>query len=133
MMAASQSRKNKNLEDLYKYPWFFGELSEENAKEILVEAKQNDENCSEFSERKTILFLRTGFDDIKKNYFTIAMGYLVQHDDFNGEPRFYFYKDYSVISPMLSCNKNLVMRKNPFSLEELGKVKLQPLGSTQRL
>ena len=122
-MVPSQSRK-KNLEDLYKCPWFFGELSEEKAKEILVEAKQNDKNF----EAKSIIFLRTGFDDIKKNYFTIAMGYLVQHDDFNGEPRFYFYKDYSVISPMLSCNKNLVMRKNPFSLEELGKVKTAASG-----
>ena len=34
-MAVSQSWKDKDLEDLYKYSWFFGELSEENAKEIL--------------------------------------------------------------------------------------------------
>ena len=46
--------KNQNLEDLYKYPWFFGELSEENAKEILEEAKQNDEK----SEAKTIVFFK---------------------------------------------------------------------------
>ena len=55
-MGVSQSwidrNPDKNLEDLYKYPWFFGELSEENAKEILEEAMQNDEK----SEPKTIIF-----------------------------------------------------------------------------
>ena len=128
-MKTSESWKNLKLQDLYKCPWFFGELSEENAKEILVEAKQNDENCSDFSECKTILFLRTGFDDIKENYFTIALGHLVQYDGFNDQPRFYFYEDYSVIiRAMLSCNKNLVMRKNPFSLQELGKVKTAASG-----
>ena len=35
------SWENLNLEDLYKSPWFFGEISEEKAKEILVEAMQN--------------------------------------------------------------------------------------------
>ena len=43
-----------NLEDLFKCPEFFGELSEENAKEILREAFQNDKN----SRRKSILFLK---------------------------------------------------------------------------
>ena len=56
------SQSEKNLEDLYKCPWFFGELSEENAKEILEEAKQNDNN----SESKTIVFLKSRIDDIKK-------------------------------------------------------------------
>ena len=75
-MVPSQSWKNKNLEDLYKYPWFFGELSEENAKEILVEAKRKDTN----SEAKSIIFLRTAFDDIKKIHFNIVLGHLSQHD-----------------------------------------------------
>ena len=47
------SWEDLNLEDLYKSPWFFGELSEEKAKEILVEAMQNDGN----SKAKSILFL----------------------------------------------------------------------------
>ena len=59
---------NKNLADLYKYPWFFGVLSEENAKEILKEAMQNDEK----SEPKTIIFLKTSFDVIKQNHFNIV-------------------------------------------------------------
>jgi hypothetical protein len=112
-MAASQSWNNKNLEDLYKHPWFFGELSEENAKEILVEAKQNDEK----SEAKTILFLKTSFDDIKQNHFTIVLGHLSQHA-LNGQPQFYFHENYPY-----SILQNLVMRKNPFSLQELVKVK----------
>ena len=61
-MEASESWKNINLQDLYKCPWFFGELSEEDVKEILVEAKKNDEN----SDGKIILFSKTVFDEIKK-------------------------------------------------------------------
>ena len=113
MMAASQSRKDKNLEDLYKYPWFFGELSEENAKEVLEEAMQNDEK----SEAKAIVFLKSSFDDIKQNHFTIVYGHLSQHA-LNGQPQFYFYENCPC-----SILQNLVMRKNPFSLQELVQVK----------
>ena len=105
--------KNQNLEDLYKYPWFFGELSEEKAKEILEEAMQNDEK----SEAKTIIFLKTSFDDIKQNHFTIVYGHLSQHA-LNGQPQFYFYENYPC-----SILQDLVMRKNPFSLQELVQVK----------
>ena len=49
------SWEDLNLEDLYKSPWFFGELSEEKAKEILVEAMQNDGNYKS----QSILFLNT--------------------------------------------------------------------------
>ena len=105
---------DKNLEDLYKYPWFFGELSEENAKEILEEAMQNDEK----SEPKTIIFFKTSFDDIKQNHFTIVYGHLSQHA-FNGQPQFYSYEKYPC-----SILQDLVMRKNLFSLEELVKVKI---------
>ena len=56
------SQSEQNLEDLYKCPWFFGELTEENAKEILKEAKQSNNN----SESKTIIFLKSSFDDIKR-------------------------------------------------------------------
>ena len=117
-MTVPQSWKDKNpdksLEDFYKYSWFFGELSEENAKEILEEAKQNDEK----SEAKTIIFLKTSFDDIKQNHFIIVLGHLSQHA-LNGQAQFYFYEKYPY-----SILQNLVMRKNPFSLEELVKVKI---------
>ena len=107
------SQSEKNLEDLYKYPWFFGELSEENAKEILKEAKQSNNS----SQSKTIIFLKSSFDDIKKNHFTIVFGHLSKHDP-NGQPQFYLHENY-----YFSDKDNLVMRKNPFSLEKLAMVK----------
>ena len=120
-MAASQFEKYNTLENLYKCPWFFGELSEENAKEILEEAKQNDEN----SEAKTIIFLKTDFDDIKRHHFIIVLGRLSQHNP-NGQPQFYLYEKFS--SWKYSIFENLVMRKNPFSLEELATVKTATSG-----
>ena len=54
-MATSKPRKYRKLEDLYKCHWFFGQLSEENAKEILIEAMRKNEK----SEAKSILFLKT--------------------------------------------------------------------------
>ena len=136
-MEASESWKNLNLQDLYKCPWFFGELSEEDAKEILVEAKKNDEN----SDGKIILFSK----NIKKNHFTIVSGHLLEHD-INGEPmedggvdatvihgrqhQFYFFEDdwYSAICSVWEPFKNLIIRKNNFSLGELAKVKTATSG-----
>ena len=140
-MEASESWKNINLQDLYKCPWFFGELSEEDVKEILVEAKKNDEN----SDGKIILFSKTVFDEIKKDHFTIVSGHLLEHD-INGEPmedggvdaivihgrqhQFYFFEDdwYTAICSVREPFKNLIMRKYPFSLEELAKVKTATSG-----
>ena len=114
-------KKNNTLEDLYKCPLFFGVLSQENAKEILIEAKQNDEN----SDAKSIIFLKTDFDDIKQHHFTIVLGRLLQHDP-NGQPQFYFHENY--LSWTYSIFENLVMRKNPFSLQELATVKTAASG-----
>ena len=140
-MEASESWKNLNLQDLYKCVRFFGELSEGDAKEILVEAKKNDEN----SEGKIILFSKTVFDEIKKNHFTIVSGHLLEHDN-NGEPmedggvdatvihgwlhQFYFFEDdwYSAICSVWEPFKNLIIRKNNFSLGELAKVKTATSG-----
>ena len=120
-MAVSQSWKDKNLEDLYKYSWFFGVLSEENAKQILEEARQNDENA----EAKSIIFLKTGFNDIKQHHFNIVLGRLSQHNP-NGQPQFYFHENY--LNWTYSIFENLVMRKNRFSLEELAMVKTAASG-----
>ena len=140
-MEASESWKNTNLQDLYKCPWFFGELSKEDAKEILVEAKKNDEH----SDGKIILFSKTVFDDIKKDHFTIVSGHLLEHD-INGEPienggvdatvihgrqhQFYFFEDdwYTAICSVWEPFKDLIMRKYHFSLEELAKVKTATFG-----
>ena len=121
IMDESRYKKYNTLENLYKCPWFFGELSEENAKEILEEAKQNDEN----SEVKTIIFLKTGFDDIKQHHFTIVLGCLSQHNP-NGQPQFILREKFS--SWNYPTFENLVMRKNPFSLEELATVKTATSG-----
>ena len=118
-MVLSQYGKSKNLEDLYNCPWFFGILSEEKAKEILEEAKKNDNN----SKAKTIIFLKSSFDDVKKiKFFTIVLGYLSKHNP-NGQPQFYLHNNYN-----FAILRSLVMRKNPFSLEELTAVKTATSG-----
>ena len=140
-METSESWKNLNLQDLYKCPWFFGELLEEDAKEILIEAKKNDEN----SDGKIILFLKTVFDEIKKNHYTVVSGHLLEHD-IHGEPmedggvdatvingrqhQFYFFEDdwYAAICSVWEPFKNLITRKYHFSLEELAKVKTAASG-----
>ena len=127
-MAVSKAWENLNLEDLYKSPWFFGELSEEEAKKILVEAKQNDGN----SKAKSILFLKTVLWSPSqprlngKKHFTVVDGQIWQHD-LNGQPQFIFYEDiWFLVKKAVKTNpfKNSVMRENPFSLEELAKIKI---------
>ena len=131
-MDASKPWENLNLEDLYKSPWFFGELSEEEAKKILVEAKQNDGNLK----AKSILFLKTVLWSPSqprlngKKHFTVVDGQIWQHD-LNGQPQFIFYEDiWFLVKKAVKTNpfKNSVMRENPFSLEELANVKTATSG-----
>ena len=80
---------------------------------------QNDDN----SKAKTIIFLKSGLDNIKKiQFFTIVLGHLSQHSP-NGRPQFYLYNDYNFF-----ILRSLVMRKNPFSLEVLTTVKIATSG-----
>ena len=132
-MASSKPWENLNLEDLYKSPWFFGEISEEEAKKILVEAKRNDGNLK----AKRILFFKTVFLGCPcqsrfnmKKCFTVVDGKISKHD-LNGQPQFNFTE--GIWFPVLiavrnSPFKNSVMRKNPFSLEELANVKTATSG-----
>ena len=117
IMDESRYKKYNTLENLYKCPWFFGEFSEENAIEILKEAKQNDEN----SEAKSIIFLKT----VKRHHFTIVLGRLSRQNP-NDQPQFYLHENY--LSWEYTIFDNLVMRKNPFSLEELATVKTATSG-----
>ena len=126
------SWEDLNLEDLYKSPWFFGKISEEKAKKILVEAMQNDGN----SKAKSILFLKTVLYSASqprlngKKHFTVVNGQLWQHD-LNGQPQFIFHEDIWFIAIKAVNNdpfENSVMRKNPFSLEELAYVKTATSG-----
>jgi hypothetical protein len=125
------SWEDLNLEDLYKSPWFFGKISEEKAKKILVEALQNDGNSKE----KSILFLKTVLYSASqprlngKKHFTVVNGQLWQHD-LNGRPQFIFHEDIWFIAVKAVNNdpfENSVMRKNPFSLE-LANVKFATSG-----
>ena len=133
-MEASKPWENLNLEDLYKSPWFFGEISEEEAKKILVEAKQNDGNLK----AKSILFFKTVLWSPSqsrlnmKKHFAVVNGQISKHD-LNGQPQFIFYEDvwFPVIAAVKTnpfMNLDSVMRKNPFSLEELANVKTATSG-----
>ena len=126
------SWENLNLEDLYKSPWFFGEISEEKAKEILVEAMQNDSN----SKAKSILFLKTVLLSASqphlngKKHFTIVNGQIWPHN-LNGQHEFIFHEDIWFIAIKAVNNnpfKDSVMRKNPFSLKELANLKTAIFG-----
>ena len=124
-MDASKPWKNVHLGDLYNCPWFFGQLSEENATKILTEALQNNGNVGV----KIILFLKTVKMPSGQNQFTLVSGHIWQHD-FNGKPKneviflddekfCYCGINYAMKNPWLN---ELVKRKHPFSLEELAKV-----------
>ena len=86
-------------------------------KKMLEKSLKKLKKSNNNSKSKTIIFLKSSFDDIKKNHFTIVFGYLSKHDP-NGQPQFYLHGNYH-----LSDLDNLVMRKNPFSLEKLAMVK----------
>ena len=122
-MAASKPRENINLEDLYRCHWFFGELTEEKAKEILIEARKKEPNA----EVKSILFLKTVvWRPSGQKHFTLVTGHIVcqgkkRHDP-NYQPRFIFYENLWT-STKINPLANSVMRTNPFSLEELALVK----------
>ena len=64
----SKYLKERTLEGLFRCPFFFGELTRENAIEILNEAVKHDGE----SWFKSILFLETVSDDIGQNRFAIV-------------------------------------------------------------
>ena len=119
-------RKYVNLEDLYKCDWFFGELSEENAKEILIEAMRKNEK----SEGKSILFLKTVlWMPSGQKHFKVVNGHICgkkwRHDH-NHQPQIFFCEPlWCSATDAVNNNpfKDSVMRNNPFSLEVLALVK----------
>ena len=135
-MAASKPQENINLEDLYKCHWFFGELSDEKAKEILIEAKKKEPN----SEVKSILFLKTVvWRPSGQKHFTLVSGHIVCRGKwknpnsllrvrwYEGESFTIFFKENlwcsTIGSVKINPFVNSVMRTNPFSLEELALVR----------
>ena len=71
-MGSQSSRdQNQNLEGLFKCPWFYSELSREDATETLNEAGKNVGE----SWPKDILFLETVSDDFGQNRFALIAAF----------------------------------------------------------
>ena len=121
-MGSQSSRdQNQNLEGLFKCPWFYGELSREDATETLNEAGKNVGE----SWPKDILFLETVSDDFGQNRFALIAAFN------QGQPLITFTE--------ISCSWLFrywirehftydVVRKKPFSLEVLAAVKVASCG-----
>ena len=141
---ASTPLRDQNLEGLFNCPWFHGELSREDAIEIINEAVTNDGE----SVHKTILFLETNpwSHDNGQNRFAIMQAIRSKGPD-DIQPKFYFSEiiksQWDYISGDDVWNWRFgniqewnVVRKNPFSLEVLAAVKAASCGfklETQRL
>ena len=129
---ASQSLESRgleqNLEGLFNCPHFYGELSKDDATEILNEAVANDGESLD----KRILYLETthslGRTYWKFNYFEIMEAVRIKRPD-DIQPKFHFTEiqnwnslvrdwDYQTGS-----TPHYVERKNPFSLQVLATVK----------
>ena len=111
-----------NLENLYKCPYFFGEVSEEYAKDILREAFQNDEK----TRCKGILFLKTVTDEIGKDHFTIVRGGCFGPE--NPNPFYFTEASVTIAHQIFFPSFCAALRKNPPSLEELAKVNIATSG-----
>ena len=109
-----------NLENLYKCPYFFGEVSEEYAKDILREAFQKDGK----TRCKGILFLKTVTDEIGKDHFTIVRGGYFGPEN----PNPFYFTEASNLLPIFFPSFCAALRNNPPSLEELAKVKIATSG-----
>ena len=117
---ASQSRIDQNLEGLFSCPYFYGELSREDATQILNEAVANDgESLS-----KRILYLETNPwpQDIGKN--RLAIMEQIWWCDGRYSASEILHKDWdSRVNLVESSEWDLLKRKNPFSLQVLATVK----------
>ena len=141
--------KERTLEGLFRCPFFFGELTRENAIEILNEAVKLDGE----SEYKSILFLETVSDDIGQNRFALVRVTrdTVQISTRRGpydiiQPEIYFreiddlwswnWTVHSTIDQFCTWSTTEeyqdwrwnIVRKKPFSLEVLAAVKAATCG-----
>ena len=91
MAMVGHPRRSQNVEGLFHhhyYPWFFGEISREDAIQILNEAEKNDGE-SWASWGKSMLFLETVLDDIGQNRFAIIQGTITK-DPHDNQPIIHF-------------------------------------------
>ena len=145
----SKYLKERTLEGLFRSPFFFGELTRENAIQILNEALK----CDGESWYKSILFLETVSDDIGQNRFAIvrATRDTVQFSTRRGphdiiQPEIYFREIASLWDWTWTVHSTVdqfctgsttreyrtwkwnIVRKTPFSLEVLAAVKVATCG-----
>ena len=121
---ASQSKIEQNLEGLFNCPYFYGELSKDDATEILNEAVANDGESLD----KRILYLETthslGRTYWKFNYFEIMEAVRIKRpDDIQPKFRFTEIQEWNYLVYQTGSTPHYVERKNPFSLQVLATVK----------
>ena len=107
--------KGLTLKQLFDTPWFFGEISEERAKTILMEASENDGRTV-----KRMIFLKADGQSNKLRLFFGSLNYS------NSEANHFFFGENHI---NFWCHGNptcpgrfigtMVMRKEIFKLQEL--------------
>ena len=114
---ASNSNKDLTFEELFNTPWFFGEITVENAKAILLEASENDRKTV-----KRMIFMKA----IGQTSLALFFGSLYF---WKGKPNFNFVENYlnfwfrGAPEAILRA-ESMVLRTKPFSMKELSMVKL---------
>ena len=121
---ASNSNKDVTLKQLFDTRWFFGEISEERAKAILMEASENDGRTV-----KNMIFLKAVGQSNKLRLFFGSLDYS------NSEANHFFFGENHI---NFWCHGNpscpdgfietMVMRKEVFKLRELLMVKVVDSG-----
>ena len=123
-MASQSLGLEQNLEGLFNCPHFYGELSKDDATEILNEAVANDGESLD----KRILYLETthslGRTYWKFNYFEIMEAVRIKRPD-DIQPKFHFteIQEWNYLVYQTGSTPHYVERKNPFSLQVLATVK----------
>ena len=117
--------KGLTLKQLFDTPWFFGEISEERAKTILMEASENDGRTV-----KRMIFLKADGQSNKLRLFFGSLNYS------NSEANHFFFGENHI--NFWWCHGNptcpgrfigtMVMRKEVFKLRELLMVKVVDSG-----
>ena len=122
---ASQYSGN-TLEDLFNCPCFYGEISRENATEVLNNGIGRG-RLQEPDEVRTILFLETVSDDIGQNRFAMIAGFR-RNLYCDIEPIIIFVEFLNLHDRIYFTNFAGIERTNQFSLEVLAAVKVASLG-----
>ena len=123
---ASNSNKDLTFKVLFDTRWFFGEISEESAKVILMEASESDGRTV-----KRMIFLKA---DGQPNKLRLFLGLI--RFDLEDKPHFHFDENHinfwchGIGNPTFPGGylETMVMRKETFKLQELSMVKVVDSG-----